>query len=217
VNCAPTADIAGPETHPFLKNRCYGTTVDQVIRLARAAANGLMAGGCLPVIKHMPGHGAATADSHLDLPVVAADAATLAGRDFAPFAALADMPLAMTAHIVFPAFDSRPATLSPVMLDLIRQRIGFGGLLMTDDISMQALEGTLASRSAAAIAAGCDLVLYCKGLLPESEAVVAAAGPLTAAAATRAEAALTLRPKAPMLDIAAAEAEFLALTGQGRR
>jgi beta-N-acetylhexosaminidase len=125
--------------------------------------------------------------------------------------------MAMTAHIVFAAFDSRPATLSPVMLDLIRQKIGFGGLLMTDDLSMQALAGTLASRSAAALAAGCDLVLYCKGILAEAEAVAAAAGPMSAAATLRADAALTARPGPPMLDIAAAEAEFLALTGQGRQ
>jgi beta-N-acetylhexosaminidase len=165
-------------------------------------------------MKHIPGHGRAEVDSHLTPPVTAADAATLDATDFAVFAALADLPLGMTAHVIFSAFDSRPATLSPVMLDVIRQRIGFRGLLISDDLSMEALSGTLASRAAGAIAAGCDIALYCKGLLAESEAVVTAAGALSPEASAAGAAALALRRPAS-LDIAALEAEFSALTARG--
>jgi beta-N-acetylhexosaminidase len=217
TNCAPCADVAGPATHPFLKNRCYGTDPGTVARLARATAEGLMAGGCLPVMKHMPGHGAARTDSHLHLPVVDADRATLAARDFAPFRALSDLPLAMTGHILYPAFDdARPATQSPELLRLIREDLGFGGLLMTDDLSMQALTGSLAERAGRAIAAGCDLALYCKGIEAEAAEVVAAAGAMTPAAEARAAAALALRPTTPGFDPAAALQEYLALTASGQ-
>jgi beta-N-acetylhexosaminidase len=147
VNCAPTCDIAGPETHPFLRNRCFGTTPEAVIAGARATAEGLLAGGVLPVIKHIPGHGRASADSHKDLPVVTAPLAALEAQDFAPFRALADLPLAMTAHIRFTALDDAPATQSPALIGLIRDTIGFSGLLMTDDISMEALSGPVAARA----------------------------------------------------------------------
>lgn len=215
TNCAPCADIAGPDTHPFLKNRCLGTDPAAVARLARAAAEGLLAGGCLPVMKHMPGHGAATVDSHLTPPSVDAVPEVLEAREFVPFRALADLPLGMTGHVIFPALDPHPATLSPVVIRLIREHMGFGGLLMTDDLSMEALAGTLSDRAAAAIAAGCDLALYCKGQLAESEAVVAAAGSMTPSAQARADAALARRPNGPSIDIAAAEAEFSALTRRG--
>ncbi|WP_343116937.1 glycoside hydrolase family 3 N-terminal domain-containing protein [Ostreiculturibacter nitratireducens] len=209
ANCAPTADVAGPLTHPFLRNRCFGETAEAVTEAARASADGLLAGGVLPVVKHMPGHGRAQVDSHHQLPTVTADAAELFATDFVPFAALADLPLAMTAHIVFTAFDpDNPATTSPRMVRLIREEIGFKGFLMTDDISMQALAGDIADRAAASIAAGCDAVLHCNGKMAEMEMAVAAAGWLSPDARARAEAALACRRQPDAIDTAHLEAEF---------
>ena len=217
TDCAPTADVAGPATHPFLQNRCFGSDPATVARAARACAAGLLAGGVLPVMKHLPGHGRATADSHLHLPRVPAPAAALAENDFAAFAALTDLPLAMTAHIVFDAIDpDRPATQSPAVIALIRERIGFRGLLMTDDIGMEALSGGFGERAAAALAAGCDLVLHCKGDMAQMEAVVAASGRLSPVAAARAEAALACRRPPDPVDIDALEAEFFGLLEGGR-
>ncbi|RBP93771.1 beta-N-acetylhexosaminidase [Rhodobacter sp. 140A] len=213
ANCAPTCDIAGPRTHPFLRNRCFGSDPATVIANARATAEGFLAGGVLPVMKHMPGHGRAEADSHLHLPVVDAPAAELMETDFAPFRALADLPMGMTAHIRFTAFDDAPATQSPRMIGLIRDEIGFDGLLMTDDIGMEALAGGMGARAAASIAAGCDLVLHCKGDRAEMEPAVAAAGRLSPAAAARAEAALARRLAPEPVDIRALEAELEALLG----
>ena len=188
VNCGPMCDVAEPGTHPFLKNRCYGTDPETVAQAARAVADGLIAGGVLPVMKHIPGHGRAFVDSHLDLPVVTAGPEALAARDFAPFKALADLPMAMTAHVVFEAFDpDAPATTSPAMIRLIREEIGFGGLLMTDDISMQALAGDHAVRTRAALEAGCDMVLHCNGEMDEMRAVTGVCGRLESAALARAE------------------------------
>lgn len=212
VNCAPTADIADAGTHPFLRNRCYGTDVATVTRAARAVADGLADGGVLPVIKHMPGHGRAFVDSHLHLPVVEDKADVLRARDFAPFKALNDLPMAMTAHIVYIAFDrAQPATRSPEMIRLIREEIGFGGFLMTDDISMQALKGDLAERCRASLSAGCDVTLHCNGDLAEMAQVVAASGTLSGAAKARAEAALAARPMAQPIDIDAAATDLQAL------
>jgi beta-N-acetylhexosaminidase len=193
VNCTPCCDVAGPATHPFLRNRCLGTDAAAVTVHARAWADGQMAGGVLPVLKHMPGHGRAVVDSHHDLPVADAEVDTLEATDFAPFRALSDLPMGMTAHVVYPALDDRPATLSPVMVEVIRTRIGFAGLLMTDDLSMQALAGDVGSRAGAAIAAGCDLALHCNGRLDEMAAVVAAVGAMTPAACARGAAALARR------------------------
>lgn len=193
VNCAPCADLAGPETHPFLLERCFGGAPAAVAGLARAAAEGLLEGGVLPVVKHLPGHGRATADSHFALPVVEAPAEALRAADFAAFAALADLPVAMTAHVVYAALDPRPATCSPPVIALIRQEIGFDGLLISDDLGMQALQGSPAARAAAAITAGCDLALYGNGDPATLIAVAEAAGPLTPAARARAEAALARR------------------------
>jgi beta-N-acetylhexosaminidase len=212
-NCAPTADLATATTHPFLQNRCYGNDVAAVVDVAREVARALLDGGVLPVVKHMPGHGRATLDTHLSLPRVDLPAAELAETDFAVFRALSDLPIGMTAHIVFSALDDRPATQSPAVLRMIRDEIGFGGLLMTDDLSMEALSGTLAERAAAARAAGCDLALYCKGLRPEAEAVVVAAGRLDAAGQARADGALACRHAPAPVDIAALEAELSALSG----
>jgi beta-N-acetylhexosaminidase len=213
-NCAPCLDLATPDTHPFLRNRCFSDRPEGVADLGRAAAEGHLAAGVLPVIKHMPGHGRGTLDSHKDLPVVTAPLAQLLQSDFAPFQALADLPLAMTAHVVFTSVDpDQPATTSPRMIRMMRDDIGFAGLLMTDDLSMNALSGTVAARTSAALAAGCDLALHCNGELPEMESVMAAAGRLSAAGAVRAEKALSLRQTPDPVDIAALRAEFLSLTG----
>jgi beta-N-acetylhexosaminidase len=207
-NCAPTLDVATPDTHPFLMNRCYGHDPDMVARLGRAVAEGLLAAGVLPVMKHMPGHGRSQVDTHHDLPVVTADAQTLQANDFAPFRALSDLALAMTAHLVFAAIDpDHPATQSPAMIRLIRQEIGFRGILMTDDLNMQALKGSLADRTARSRRAGCDIALHCKGVLAEMEEVAAAAGTLSVEAQARWDQSLALR-RSPALDIAALDAEL---------
>jgi beta-N-acetylhexosaminidase len=212
ADCAPSGDVAGADTHPFLRNRCFGSDTATVVTAARACADGLLAGGVLPVMKHLPGHGRAVVDSHLHLPRVTAPLEELDDTDFTPFAALADLPMAMTAHIVFDAVDpDRPATASPGMVTLIRDRIGFDGLLMTDDLSMEALSGTLGDRAAAGITAGCDIALYCKGVRAEAEEVVTAAGRMNDAAARRAEAALVARIAPDAIDTALLEAEFEAL------
>ncbi|WP_420863328.1 glycoside hydrolase family 3 N-terminal domain-containing protein [Algirhabdus cladophorae] len=211
ANCAPMADIAMPQTHEFLKNRCYGADVVTVVGAARAVANGLLAGGVLPVLKHLPGHGRAVADSHFELPRVTASRETLWDTDFAPFKALIDLPMAMTAHIVFSAFDEAPATTSELMMSLIRTDMGYDGLVMTDDISMQALDGSIASRCTASMQAGCDVILHCNGDMDEMLDVAQATGTLGADAARRAQAALDQRHAPDGIDIEAAIAEFDAL------
>ena len=215
ANCAPVADIATGATHPFLRNRCYGTDAQTVTLIARAVADAHLAMGVLPVIKHLPGHGRANADTHHDLPTVAAGLAELTATDFAPFRALNDLPMAMTAHIIFAAIDAvHPATQSPDMIRVIRDVIGFGGLLMTDDLNMNALAGSLADRTSRSIAAGCDVALHCKGDLDQMIAVATAAGDMTGPALSRASAALAHRAVALPVNIAALETEFLLLTGQ---
>lgn len=212
VNCAPLADIPTPQTHPVLRNRCYGETLEQVVTNARAMADGLRDGGVVPVLKHVPGHGRARLDSHVALPVVHDCAADLRGRDFAAFAALSDLPLAMSAHIVFTAFDSsRPATVSPSMIRLIRDEIGFAGALMTDDLSMQALAGTLTTRATEALAAGCDLVLHCNGDMAQMEELCAVCPPLSQASLARCDHALAQRHAPCSADHAALADEYRSL------
>ncbi len=216
ANCAPCADLALAETHPFLKNRCYGGDPAEVAQIARAVADGFLAGGVLPVIKHLPGHGRSTADTHHDLPTVTVSAETLRDTDFAPFRALNDLPMAMTAHIVFAAHDAEnPATQSGEMIRVIRDEVGFAGLLMTDDLNMQALAGTLSDRTARSMRAGCDIALHCKGDMAEMQAVADAAGRMTVATADRAAAALLRRRDPDTADIDALDVEFAALTGLG--
>ncbi len=210
-NCAPIADVAMADTHPFLKNRCYAETVENVVAIGRAVADGHLDGGVLPVLKHIPGHGRAVSDSHMDLPHVGATAADLSAQDFAAFARLNDLPMAMTAHVVFEALDPLPATLSPKVVELIRKGMGFDGLLMTDDISMKALSGSYADISAQSLAAGCDVVLLCNANLADRAAVAHAAGEMTEPAQRRAERALALRKPPAPLDISAAEDELSAL------
>ena len=204
ADCIPTLDVVRPETHPFLMNRCYGRDPEVVARIGRAVADGLMAGGVLPVMKHMPGHGLSHVDTHHDLPRVDVPLSDLQAVDFAPFRALADLPMAMTAHLIFANIDAdRPATQSPMMVRLIREEIGFTGLLMSDDLNMQALAGTLADRTARTIAAGVDIALHCKGDRTEMVEVAGAAGVMGPAAQVRAEAAVAAR-RAATVDLKAA-------------
>jgi beta-N-acetylhexosaminidase len=207
VNAAPVLDLAGPGTHAVIRNRCYGGDPEEVAAIGRAVAEGLMAGGVLPVMKHMPGHGLSHVDTHHDLPTVDATHEELTAVDFAPFRALRDLPMAMTAHLVFAALDgARPATQSPVMIRVIREEIGFQGLLMSDDLNMQALSGTLAERTARTIAAGVDVALHCKGDMAEMVAVAGAAGVMGPGARARAEAAVAARRPATVdLEVALAE------------
>lgn len=208
-NCAPVIDVAGPDTHPFLHRRIWSADPGQVAKLGRAAAAGLLAGGVLPVIKHLPGHGAANADSHHALARCTDPLERLMAHDFVPVRALADLPLGMTAHVIYAALDPEtPATLSPVVLRFLRETLGFDGLLMTDDIEMNALGGRLADRAVTAIAAGCDLVLHCSGERAGMEAVALAAGSLHHRALDRADAALAARHPPDLIDIAALDAEF---------
>ncbi|MEM6565420.1 MAG: beta-N-acetylhexosaminidase [Pseudomonadota bacterium] len=210
-NCAPMVDIASDQTHSFLFNRCYGIEPGNVAALGRACANGLLDGGVLPVIKHMPGHGRATLDTHFELPAVSAPLETLMESDFAPFRMLNDLPMGMTAHLVYDALDDRPATLSTAVMDVIRNNIGFDGLIMTDDISMKALSGTLTDISKGALKAGCDVVLHCNGTFEARQEVAAAADEMTDAAQSRADAALAARKTPDDIDIRALHAQLEAL------
>ncbi len=207
-NCAPMVDVADQNTHEFLRNRCYGTKPAEVARLGRAAADGMLAGGVLPVLKHIPGHGRATLDSHFDLPRVDADLQDLEERDFAPFSELRDLPMGMTAHLVYTALDDRPATLSPEVMRVIRDDIGFDNLIMTDDISMKALSGSLGDITRGALDAGCDVVLHCNAPLDERRAVAEAAGRMCFTAQTRAERALAARKTPDDIDIPALHAQL---------
>jgi beta-N-acetylhexosaminidase len=187
VNCAPVLDVPVPGAHDVIGDRAYGTTVSQVAALGRAVAEGYLEGGILPVIKHIPGHGRAGADSHHALPVIDASRAELAQTDFQPFRALADMPLAMTAHILIPAIDpALPASISSTIIhDVIRSEIGFDGLLMCDDIGMKALSGGVDTLSRAVLDAGCDVVLHCNGNFAEMTAVADVTPVLSGDAARR--------------------------------
>ncbi|MEM8628100.1 MAG: glycoside hydrolase family 3 N-terminal domain-containing protein [Pseudomonadota bacterium] len=212
-NCAPLVDVASDQTHPFLRNRCYGDDPDIVADLGRAVADGHLDGGVLPIVKHMPGHGRATSDSHESLPKVDADLESLRRTDFKPFRALNDLPMAMTAHIVVSDIDDAPATLSPKVMEMMRDEIGFDGLIMTDDIGMKALSGDPSAIARGSLAAGCDVVLSCNAPLADRIAVAEAAGAMTDAAQRRAEAALTWRRAPQPVDIADLTSELAALMG----
>ncbi len=215
VNCAPLADLVEPQTHHILRNRLYGDTVEGVVAAARIAAEGLLAGGVLPVLKHIPGYGRAGVDSHKSLPRVSVPLEDLRARDFAPFAALSDMAMGMTAHIVLDAVDpDRPATTSARAMRLIREEIGFDGLLMTDDLSMEALSGSIGERAENSIAAGCDVVLHCNGDREEMAAVIASCGLMGPETTRRADAALAQRRMPELADIEALRDELGALTGE---
>lgn len=213
VNCVPVLDVPQPGAHEIIGKRAYSTNREQIMVLARAHVAGFLDGGVLPVIKHIPGHGRAKADSHLDLPVVDSRKMELAATDFPPFAAFADAPMAMTAHVVYTALDkTAPATLSAkVIKTVIRSEIGFRGLLMTDDLSMKALSGSYAERTQRALKAGCDVVLHCNGEVSEMEEVAAAAGTLRGQPMRRARAALKLMRKPQPFDRRAALRDLEAL------
>lgn len=219
VDCLPLADVPVAGADAVIGDRAYGTEPAKVAAIAAAIAEGLLAGGVLPVLKHIPGHGRATADSHHRLPVVTTDQATLEKTDFAAFRPLSHLPLGMTAHVVFSAIDpDAPATTSVTMVQqVIRGFIGFQGLLMSDDVSMNALSGSIAERTGAAFAAGCDVVLHCNGKLEEMGAVAGASPTLSGAAAKRAEAALAQRRAPDDFDIEAARKIFTKMLGVSAR
>ena len=227
ADCAPCVDLLHARGHGVIGDRAFGGHPDQVAALGRAAMDGLLAGGVAPVVKHIPGHGRAEADSHLDLPVVATPLAELEETDFQPFRALADAPMAMTAHVTFTAVDPDACvTLSHRAIStVIRGHIGFEGLLISDDLSMRALGGPLAERTSQAMAAGCDVALHGNGalvgepvrdLMAELRAVAEHCGPITGHTADRAEAARALARRSQPFDPAAAEARLDELGLAGR-
>ncbi len=213
VDCLPLADVPVPGADAVIGNRAYGTEPGKVAAIARAVTEGLEQGGVLPVLKHIPGHGRATADTHFKLPTVGTPRDELERTDFAPFKSLADLPMAMTAHVVFSAVDpAHPATTSATMIaDVIRGAIGFQGLLMSDDVSMNALSGNIAERTRAIFAAGCDVALHCNGDIEEMRDVAGQTPELSGRALERAKAALAARKPPQPLDRAAARAELDAL------
>jgi len=218
VDCLPLADVPVTGGDPVIGDRAYGREPVKVAAIAKAVAEGLEAGGVLPVLKHLPGHGRATADSHHKLPVVDTDRATLERTDFAAFRPLASLPLGMTAHVVFSAIDPvAPATTSvTIVRQVIRGLIGFQGLLMSDDVSMNALSGTIAERSRDALAAGCDVVLHCNGDLTEMSAVAGVVPELAGDAARRADAALARRLAPEEFDTDAAREMFTQMVADER-
>ncbi len=218
VDCLTLGDVPVATANAVIGDRAYGETPDKVAGIAAAVAAGLMDGGVLPVLKHLPGHGRANADSHESLPIVGAERATLEATDFAAFRPLAGLPLGMTAHVVYTAIDPvAPATTSKsVISDVIRDWIGFDGALMSDDVSMGALAGTLAERTRAAFAAGCDLVLHCNGRLDEMGDVAAETPLLGGDAARRTDAALAARKTPAAFDVSQARAAFSAMLARAR-
>ena len=215
ANCAPLGDIARPSTHEVLRNRCYGYDKATVIANARALNAGLNKGGVSGVIKHIPGHGRAQLDSHLALPIVATKHSDLMQSDFDVFRQLNGITMGMTAHLVFQDIDpEHPATHSKLMLDLIRNDIKFDGLLMTDDISMNALDGDLVGRAQKAWAAGCDLVLHCNGNLGEMRLLAGISSSLTDLVMRRVKGMIAKRPKFVSVDIRQLKEEFKRLTNE---
>ncbi|WP_041802783.1 beta-N-acetylhexosaminidase [Rhodopseudomonas palustris] len=216
VDCLPLADVPVAGADAVIGNRAYGNEPGKVAAIARAVTDGLAQGGVLPVLKHIPGHGRATADTHHALPVVDTPLAELQRTDFAAFQPLADLAMAMTAHVVFSDLDAaQPATTSATIIErVIRGTIGFQGLLMSDDVSMNALAGTIAERSRAIVAAGCDMLLHCNGKLDEMQAVAAEAPWLVDEAKARADRALAQRQQPQPFDRIAARNELDALIGR---
>jgi beta-N-acetylhexosaminidase len=216
VDCLPLADVPVAGADAVIGDRAYGTEPGKVSAIARAVTDGLEQGGILPVLKHIPGHGRATADTHFSLPMVDTPEDQLEKTDFAAFQPLAHLPMAMTAHVVFSAVDAaHPATTSAKMIErVIRGFIGFQGLLMSDDVSMNALAGSIAERTRAVFVAGCDVALHCNGKLDEMHQVAGETPELSGKAMQRAQRALAARKPAQAFDRAAARAELEALIGQ---
>jgi beta-N-acetylhexosaminidase len=215
VNCTPVLDVPEKGAHEIIGDRAFSTDPDEVAVLGRAVMDGTLSGGVLPVIKHVPGHGRAKADSHLSLPRIDADARELEARDFRPFRALRDAPLAMTAHVLLPCYDERrPATISPVIMsEVIRGTIGLEGLVMSDDIGMKALGGPFATRAREVIAAGCDVVLHCSGDFAEMVDAASATPQLDGIAAERFARALSFLHAPEPLDADAAMARVSEAAG----
>jgi len=195
VDCLPVLDLPQPDAHEIIGDRALGRDPDTIVRLGEAICEGLLAEAVLPVIKHIPGHGRARSDSHKALPLVETPLETLRETDFVPFRRLASQPWAMTAHVVFSALDpDRPATISPEIVGpVIRDEIGFKGLLLSDDIGMEALSGDFAQRAAASLAAGCDIALHCSGNLDEMKSAMPGVSPMTPDAEGRSQFAEALR------------------------
>jgi beta-N-acetylhexosaminidase len=216
VDCLPLADVPVPGADDVIGDRAYGNDPQKVAAIARAVTEGLEQGGILPILKHIPGHGRATADSHLALPTVDTPQNELESIDFAAFKPLADLPMAMTAHVVFSAYDAaQPATTSATMIErVIRGLIGFQGLLMSDDVGMNALAGSIAERTKALLAAGCDMVLACSGEPEEMHQVARETPELSGKALARAKAALASRQAPKPFDRDAARAELDELIGR---
>jgi beta-N-acetylhexosaminidase len=216
VDCDPVLDLRVPGAHDIIGNRSYGNSVEIVVALGAAKMDGLMAGGVLPVIKHMPGHGRAHADSHLELPRVETGHAELSKTDFATFKALHRAPFGMSAHVVYEDIDSAmPATTSKKLVqDIIRAEIGFDGALMTDDLGMKALSGSFADRAKRSLEAGCDIVLHCSGILDEMRDVAQAVPELSGKSLARYEAALKMRRKPESLNRREAETELKSLLAE---
>jgi beta-N-acetylhexosaminidase len=217
VDCLPVLDVPVPGAHDIIGDRAFAADPATIIALGRAQIEGLMDGGVLPVMKHIPGHGRAGADSHLALPRVSASAEELSASDFVTFRSLDQCPIAMTAHVVYESIDpQRPATTSPkVIRDVIRGEIGFEGLLMSDDLSMKALDGPLSVRAKAALFAGCDLALHCNGDMEEMRDVASEVKNLEGAALKRSAQALSHLSAPSPFDPAAAEARLALLLGAG--
>lgn len=212
VDCAPVADVPVAGAHDIIGDRAYGQTPARVAEYAAEMARGLMDGGVIPVVKHIPGHGRARADSHESLPVVEASLSELAATDFDAFKRLKNLPMAMTAHVVYTALDAaRMATISPTIIQYIRETIGFDGLLMSDDITMKAMSGTLAERTRAVLEAGCDVVLLCNASLAEQREVARAIRPMSAAALARSARAFAAVQSTPAFNADEAEAQLATL------
>jgi beta-N-acetylhexosaminidase len=212
VDCAPVLDVAESGTHAAIGTRAFSGSPERVAAMGRAVAQGLLAGGVAPVMKHMPGHGRARVDSHHELPVVNATRDELK-RDFAPFAALKGLPMAMSAHVVYAAIDPHhPATASSIVVaEIMRGEIWFDGLIMSDDVSMNALKGSYEQRAAAIIEAGLDIVLHCNGELEQARAVASAAPALSGPSLSRAKAALAAIAPPQPFDADEGEREFAAV------
>lgn len=201
VNCAPMVDIPSSVSHKIITNRCYSTNPKTVSDMGRACADGLLSGGVLPVLKHIPGHGRGSSDSHFELPIIDTPSNTLETIDFEPFRSLSDLPMAMTAHIIYSSFDPNfCATISPIMIEVIRKNIGFDGLLMTDDISMEALDGPLSTRALASLNAGCDVVLHCNGQMKNMLEIMKEVPTLSTKSKSRAKNAEDLRSEPDNFD-----------------
>ena len=213
VDAFPVLDIAVPGASDVIGDRAFSGDPAQVSTLGRVACRGLLDGGVLPIIKHLPGHGRALVDSHVELPRVETDEAVLAASDFIPFRALADMPWGMTAHVVYSALDPmHPATLSPKVVGrTIRQDIGFDGVLVSDDLCMGALRGSAGRRASAALAAGCDLALHCNGNLPEMQEIAAMVPAMNTATTARLARGDAMRGRPGPVDAACLRAEVDAL------